>query len=352
MRQVKISRWLAGAVVCSLFLAAGCAPPAKEVAKPQVELEKQIPARQGEGPAVVPKAAAEKATTVALKFSPGDSTTYRVITESGRRIKWEGPLPEEPTFKGGSNNDRFEMTFAQEIQSVDANGNAVAKITIKELKYSSIVKDNPVFEFDSSKPKDPNHPLAKLIGQSYTIKIAPTGEVIEVVDTKEAEMAARRGSVPPVAALRLLNSEAIKERHGTLVLPDANKNQLHIGDNWSGTKTFSFGMMGSESYEKIYTLNKIKDQNNRQVAVIEMNAIPASETAKEQAAGLLKSFDNTKAYTGELELDLTAGKVKKYLEKLQPVWITAFPLAKQEPNQEPAVLTMSATRFYSLEKID
>jgi len=341
MRQVKISKWLAIAAVCSLLLAAGCAPLGEEVAKPKVELEKQIP-----------EAAAEEVATVALKFSPQDSTTYRVIAESERRIKWEGSLPEEPTFRGGRNHDRLEITFAQEIQSVDDKGNAIAKITVKELKYSSIVKDNPAFEFDSSKPKDPNHPLAKLIGQSYTIKIAPTGEVTEVVDVKEAETAARKGSVPPVIALRLLNSETIKERHGTLVLPAADKNQLHIGDSWSSTKTFSFGMMGSESCEKIYTLNKIEDRDNRQVALIEMKAIPASETTKEQAAEFLKSFDNTKTYTGELELDLTAGKVKKYLEKLQSEWISAFPSAEQETGQEPAVLTMSATRLYSLEKID
>jgi len=332
MRQVKISKRLASAVVCSLLLAAGCAPAGKEVAKPKVKLE--------------------KVATVALKFSPQDSTTYRIITEAERSIKWEGSLPEEPAFKGGRNYDRLEMTFAQEIQSVDDKGNAIAKITVKELKYSSIVKDNPTFEFDSSKPKDPNDPLARLIGQSYTLKIAPTGEVTEVIDTKEAETAVRKGSVPPGIALRLLNWETIKDRHGTLLLPDADKNQLHIGDNWSNTKTFSFGMMGSESYEKIYTLNNIKDQDNRQVAIIEMNAIPASETPKEQAAEFLKRSDNTKTYTGELELDLTASKVKKYFEKLQQEWTIDFPSAEQKTAQEPVILTMSATRLYSLEKID
>jgi len=342
MRQVRIFSWLASTVVCSLLLAAGCAPLGEEVSKPEVELEKQIP-----------EAAAEKVATLALKFSPGDLTTYRVIAESERSIKWEGALPEEPTFKGGRNHNRLEMTFAQEIQSVDDKGNAIAKITVKGLKYSSIVKDSSDFEFDSSNPKDPNHPLAKLIGQSYTIKIAPTGEVTKVIDVKEARTAARRGSVVPRRALRLLQSEAIKERHGTLVLPDTDKNRLHIGDSWSSTKTFDFGLMGGESHEKIYLLNKIKDQDNRQVAIIKMNAIPASETTKEQTtAELLKGFDNTKTYTGELELDLTTGKIKKYLEKLQSEWLIAFPSAEQEAGQEPVVLTMSATRFYSLEKID
>ena len=342
MRQAKISSWLASAVVCSLLLAAGCAPLGEEISKPEVELKKQIP-----------EVAAEEVATLALKFSPQDSTTYRVIAESERSIKWEGAVPEEPAFKGGRNHNRLEMTFAQEIQSVDDKGNAIAKITVKGLKYSSIVKDNPAFEFDSSKPKDPNHPLAKLIGQSYTIKIAPTGEVTKVVDVKEAQLAVRKGSVVPRIALRLLNSETIKGRHGTLVLPDTDKNQLRPGDNWSSTRTFSFGMMGSESYEKIYTLNEIKDQDNRQVAIIEMNAIPASETAKEQAAAVFaEGFDNTETYTGELELDLTTGKVEKYLEKLQSEWIIALPLAEQEVDKGPAVLTMIAIRLYRLEKID
>ena len=342
MRQVKISRWLAGAIVCSLLLAAGCAPAGKETAKPEAKVEKQIP-----------KAKTGKTFPIALKFAPGDSTTYRVTTEAERSIKWEGSVPDEPAFKGGRNYDRREMTFAQEIQSVDDKGNAVAKITIKELKYSSIVKDSSVFEFDSSKPKDPNHPLARLIGQSYIIKIAPKGEVIEVIDTKEAEAAARKGSVPLGTALKMLDKDTIKERHETLLLPDTDKNQLNIGDKWSTTKTFSFGMMGSESYEKIYTLNNIKNQDNRQIAITEMNAIPASETPKEQAAKFSKRSDKTKTYTGELELDLTAGKVKKYLEKLQQEWTTAFPSTGQQTVQEePVVLTMSATRSYSIEKID
>jgi hypothetical protein len=341
MRQVKIFKWSAIAVVCSLLLAAGCAPVGKEAAKLEVEPEKQIP-----------KAAAKKVATVALRFSPADSTTYRIISEVERGIKWEGAVPEEPTFKDGRNYTRLEMTFAQEIQSVDNKGDAVAKITVKELKYSSIIKDSPPFEFDSSKPQeDPNYQLNKLIGQSYIIKIAPTGEVTEVIDRKEAETSVRKATSPPRIALRLLGSNAIKDRHGTLVLPDVNQNQLHIGDNWSKTKDFSFGMMGSESYEKIYTLNKIENRDNRQIALIGMNAIPSSETSKEQVADLFKSSDSTKTYNGELELDLTAGKVKKYLEKLKSEWVIAFPSAEKE-TQEPAVLTMSDIRFYSLEEID
>jgi hypothetical protein len=88
-----------------------------------------------------------------------------------------------------------------------------------------------------------------------------------------------------------------------------------------------------------------------------MNAIPSSETAeqfKEQASmGIFsKMFDNTETYTGQLELDLTTGKTEKYLEKLQSSWVAVDPSIKQEADEGPATLKMSAVRFYSLEKID
>ena len=113
----------------------------------------------------------------------------------------------------------------------------------------------------------------------------------------------------------------------------------------------------SKSYEKIYTIKEIKDENNRRIAIIEMNTIPSSEMAeqlqKEQAvSSFSKIFDNTETYTGELKLDLTAGKVEKYLEKLQTEWVVVDPSAEQEGDSEPAVLRMTATRLYSLEKID
>ena len=331
MRRVKISRWPAIAVVCSLLLSAGCAPVGEEAVKPKEQLSKAP-------------------VTLALKFSPGDSTTYRVITDRERRIKWEGPVPDDPAFKGGLNHHRIEMTFTQQIQSVDDNGDAAAKIIIKEVKYASKAKNKRTFNLDSSNPKDPNHPMVMLVGHSYTIKFSPEGKVTKIIDTRDAETAARKGSVIPTQALRLLKPEAIKLRHGTLALPDTEKSQLHIGESWSNVKSFDFGMMGSEAYEKIYTINEIKARKNHQVAFAKMDAIPASET--EQTADLLKNSDIIRTYTGKLEFDSTTGKVDKYLEKLRQEWTVAFPAAGEETDEGPAVLTMTETRFYQIEEVD
>lgn len=371
----KIFSWLAGAVVCSLLLAAGCAPLAEKAAKPEVELEKQIPkdAAEEEVTALIeeptkpevaiekqiPEVPAAEAVTLALKFTPQDSTTYRVITDAQRSIKWKGPVPDEPAFKSGRRHNRIEMTFTQRVQSTDDKGNAVVRITIQGLKYYSMTKDKLVLDFDSSSIKDPNHPLALLIGQSYTIEIAPTGEVTEVIDVEEARTAVRRGSSVPKRAIAMLRSDAIKERHGLTALPVTDKNQLQLrtDNNWTSVKTFSFGRMGAKSYEKIYTLKEIKDQDNRQIAIVEMNAIPTSEMAEQlykqrETADFSEGFDSTGTYTGQLKLDLTTGKVEKYIENLQSEWIVALPSVEQRDDEEPVVLTMSDTRLYSLEIID
>lgn len=322
MSQAKICGFAASAVICALLLTAGCAQTA----------------------------------TLALKFTPDDVTAYKLTTERERSVIWEGPLIKKPKkFVGGHTGNRIEMTFTQRIKSVDDQGNAVAEITIKGLKYLAKVKDNIVLDFDSSREKDRNNPLGKLIGQSYTIEITASGEVSKVIDVSSARTAVGSASANQRAA-RLLLAEVIKERHSIPALPAAEKNQLRRDDNWSSIKTFSFDWLGSKTYEKIYTLKKIKDIDGRRIAIAEMNAIPSSEKAKElhkeQVTGFFsKLFDTTEIYNGELRLGLTAGKVEKYFEKFRSEWI-AVDIMSPEENKEPDTLRISATRLYCIERID
>ena len=386
MMPNKIFGFVAGSMICLLLLVSGCAQPPtetfggqptkeapktklereetakvepKETIKPEVKKEETIEIKVEPKETIKPEVKPEKqgpAVQLALKFAADDLTTYKVITEVEKSVKWEGPLPDKNfAFKGGATGNRVEMTFAQRIQSVNDKGNAVAQITVKGLKYSGKVKDNVVLDFDSSREKDVNNPLCKLIGQSYTIEISPAGQVLRVIEVSPAQAAVEGSSSANKTALALLATDVIKERHTIPGLPVADKNQLRTGDNWSSIKAFSFDMMGAKSYEKLYTLKEIKEVNNRQIAVAEMKAIPSSEMAeelhKEQATGVFtKMFDNTEAYSGQLKLDLTAGRIEEYFEKLQTEWIMVDP--KPEPNKEPAALKMAATRLYSIEKID
>ena len=325
----KISRYIVKAAVCLLLPAAGCAQTA----------------------------------TLALKFTPQGSTTYKVTTETEDSIKFEGSLLDDPELKSKSNqrnHNRVEITFTQQIQSIDHKGDAIVNITIEELKCLTIYQNNPVLDFDSSRETDRDNPLNKLVGQSYTIKIAPTGQVVKVIDANEARNAVGKGLPSSQRALTLLSDDVIKKHHTIQALPAAERNRLHIGDNWSTIEMFSFRQMGSKSYEKIYTLKEIKNLDifrldQGQLAIVQMSAIPSSEMAeelhKEQAMDLFSNmFDNIETYTGKLRFDLTAGRVGKYHEELRTEWITAEPNPKND--EEPGVIRMRAIRSHSLEKIN
>jgi len=312
---------------------------------------------------LLPAAGCSRSAYLTLKFTAGDSTIYKVTTETEDSVKFEGSLLDDPILKNKPyqrNYSRTEITFAQQIQSIDDKGNAVTNITIQGLKCLSIYQNNPMLDFDSSEEKGKSNPLTKLIGQSYTIKIAPKGQVVSVVDANDAK--ATVGDNPQAAqrALMLLSEDEIKKRHSISALPATGGNTIKIGDKWSSLSTFSFRQMGPKAYERIYTLKKIKNVNNRQLAVTEMNAIPSSETARQlhQEQSPIQSgmniisnlFDNVETYTGRLWFDLTAGRIEKYLETLQTEWIMANPNPKKD--EEPGVIRMKAMRFYSIEMVE
>jgi hypothetical protein len=352
--------------ICLLLLMMSCGRLAEGPAAPKIEHQETTsavvsPAEKSIKPKVepkeqVPQTPAAEAVALALKFTPQDSTTYRVILEADRSVTWEGPLPEKPAaFKGGHTGNKIEITFTQRIQRVDDKGNATAEITIEGLKYLAKVKDNITLDFDSSQNKDPNTAFAKLIGQSYTVEISPAGQVTKVIDVSKAQATVKGSSAAHSAAVAFLSADAIKQRHSIPAMPPADKNQLRPGDSWSSIQAFDFGMMGSKSYEKTYRLKEINGADNRQVAVVEMDAIPSAEMAaelhKEQATGpFSKMFDNTEIYTGKLSLDLTAGKVEECSEKLLSEWVIVDPSPKDD--QAPAALKMAALRFYDIKKLN
>jgi hypothetical protein len=339
MKQIRIFGFAASFMLFLLLSVVGCTKPAEKPVQAKVKSEEQT-----------------SAVKMALKFKVGDSTTYRVISETDKSVEWEGTDSNKPKeFTGGHTGNKTEMTFTQQIQSINDKGNAVARITIKQLKYVTTIKNNVVTDFDSSSGKDKDNPLSKLIGQSYTIKMTPSGKVSGIIDANEALAAAAGAPADDKIAAGLLSLKAITQRHTIPTLPDADKNQLRMGDTWSSIEDFSFDMMGTKSYEKIYTLKEIKDVDNRRLAIAQMQAVPSAENARklqeEQPASFFANFaDNTETYTGELKLDLTDGKIEECNEKLAVEWVIVNPKPKE--NEPPAALKMGAVRSFSIEKVD
>ena len=291
-----------------------------------------------------------------LRFAENDTTTYKLISENARTVNFVGPLSKKASVKGGYTGAKVEMIFDQKITSIDENGDAIAVITLKELTYLSKVKDKLSLSFDIIKDKDRNAVMAKLIGQTYKIKISPDGKITKVIDAKNIKHILQSSPVAKYSAQTLFSKKAIQRRHGVSALENI-KEPLQVGSTWSNIKTFPFGfIMGTKSYEKIYKLKEVKDSEGKKLAIVEMKAIPTLNVDEQNDQQMLigtfqDMLDSTEKYTGYLEFDINSGKVQKYFEKMDSKWVMVDPDAKPE-NENPSAIRMGVIDYISIEKID
>ena len=353
MRPIRIGCLATKAAIC-LLLIAGCAGPSKETEQTEIEpVQQEFPDTEQIESEPVQQ---ESPVKLALKFTPQETTTYRLARENDRSVEWEGPEEDRPKgFTGGHTGNRMEMTFTQKIRSVDDEGNAIAQITVTALKYVTRVKNKITLDFDSSRQNNLSSPLGKLIGQSYTVELTPSGDVTKVIDANEARAAVKGSTSDHKMATNLLSENAIRDRHAISALPDANEHSVNVGESWSDIKSFSFDLMGAKSYEKIYTLEEVRDIQNHRIAVARMNAVPSAEDAKElhreqTASPFSQMFDNTERFTGELKLDLTDGNVVESREEMLIEWFIVDP--DPDDDERPAALRMTAARLAGIERME
>ena len=293
---------------------------------------------------------------LSLKFVERDTTDYKLVNEWERSVEFEGAVSDKAEFKSGASGDRVEVDFTQEIQSVDGEGNATIKITFNNFKYVSRAKNKVALDFDTSRERDRNSILGKLVGQFYTIQVSPTGKVINVVNAGYKDISPMTNALYNNTAGKLWDVDAISERHGIVFLPELEENPFSVGDAWDKTRVFFLGSMGTKTYERIYTLESIEKRGDRRIAVARMEAIPSSEMAeelhdKQPRSDITDMFDSTDTYEGHLEFDVVSGKVEVYSEKMVSEWVIVDPAAKQSA-QEPPSVKMRVLRAFSLERTD
>jgi hypothetical protein len=212
------------------------------------------------------------------------------------------------------------------------------------------MKDEIILEADSTKDADKDKTILKLVGQSYKIKIAPNGEVIDAIDTTKARNVLQGNAADVKEGLKLMSPETIKERHSMMALPEPNNNQLAINGTWSSIKTFDFGKLGVKPYELTDTLKEIKKQDGEKIAIINTEAMPTAKMAKqihkdEGSILFLKMFDNTYTYSGDMEFDIDKGNVLKCHEKLDSQWVAV------DPESADNTIMMTALRINNIEAV-
>jgi len=289
-----------------------------------------------------------------LRFSPGQTDTFRTVLEQGKSVLWYGPEATKPDgFEDGHTDNRTEMTFGQEVLSVDPAGDAVVRITITALKYLNRIHNKVGVDFDSARQTDQDNPLAKLIGQSYQIKLSRRGDVLGIVEAAQARSATPASSPAYQIAEKMLSDDGIRERHTIAALAALREDQVRPGQTWSSEKSFSFSMMGSKSFERIYTLRDISEDSGGRLATIEMKAIPAAGQPQQglPAAGpFAGAFDNTSNYDGRCLFEIAHGRVRECAEQMRSEWVMIDPEAGQN-GAVPRAVKMAASWSRRLELV-
>ncbi len=295
------------------------------------------------------------AVELALKFVPGQTATYKVTTESYKSVEWKGAqAAKPPQFTDGRTGSHVELTFEQRVQQVQDDSSAVLEITIRGVKDVIESVNKAVLDFDSSKPTEPDNPLAALVGKSYRVKMSSQGQVVQISNVEPIRKAVQ-GILPQHRiAARLLSDDEIRNRHEIAALSALKDRQMRPGQTWSSIKTFSFDDLGAKTYERVYTLKQVQLDKGR-AALVEMKAIPSAAQAeqwrKQQTVNPFASMsDNTDDYVGRLVLDLDRGQVREYVEQMQNERVIADPSSMQ--TGQPTAIKMVARRLHQLELVE
>jgi hypothetical protein len=329
------------------------APDIETAAVPQRAGETEVGTQQSADATSEPDASAP-AADLTLRFVPGPTIAYTAVVEQGKSVTWGGAPEAKPAgFNDGRTDNRTEVTFEQKVLSVDEAGNAAVEITIRALKHVNRITNEVKLDFDSTRQADAADPLARLIGQSYRIKLSRRGEVLEVVDAVQARAVVAGDSPSQRMGQRFLSDPEIKDRHTIAALAGLNTEPVRVGQSWSSIRGFSFSWMGSKSFERIYTLKEASESAGRRTAVVEMKAIPsAAQTREPQIGGPFAGmYDNTANYEGRLVFDLESGQVRASVEQMHTEWIIADPTAIQD-GSAPAAVRMAATWRQELEQVE
>ena len=171
-KSMIFSLSIAGAL-CFVVFMGGCAPGGEQAVKTEPERkettlqpeakEPTAVAEQAPEPQVEPEPAppteTEQGVSLSLMPIAGEQATYRVTTQAQRSVKWEGPVGDDDLFEESRNDSVLEMVYSELIMNVGDKARATAQITIEKIKYYSVVKNQTVLDFDSSRAADADSPL-------------------------------------------------------------------------------------------------------------------------------------------------------------------------------------------------
>jgi hypothetical protein len=212
------------------------------------------------------------ALLVLLVPAQDGKVTLRWKWEKGRELLYRNVQTQTIEAGGAVIEQQTAMTYSMTVQEVDEKGIATLRMKYEAMaaKGSGLVE----FEYDSEKDKEaPQEPqvatLAKLVGQQFTLKMAPTGKVTDVAGFEKIMELLLKGMEegPQAQMMRAMlkqtfSDDAMKSNFQQMapLLPEA---AVGKGDTWKDDYTFKMAMLGGMKFAIASTLSEVKDGRAR-----------------------------------------------------------------------------------------
>lgn len=302
-----------------------------------------------QAPATTPAAPAEpSASRLTLAYEVGQAATYRLSSEAIRSVRFEGIRPDNKTlgaFDSAMTGRLSDVTWAQTVQAVDPNGQALIWVKILSLTYTGYRMGEMVVDYDSARAQNDPTAMEDLIGLVYHVRVDVKGQVVDVVGEKEAQARLDENKAHFANARRLLTEETIRARH-TIKPLNAAPDEVITKATWTSPESFVFGRMGGKAFEKTYECQPAeKDSALVEITLSGFGSVDNSVSGVE-APGM--PFTSEDQLTGTLTLDTRTGQVKAYQESLEVNWSFVDPASVNEA--EPRAGHMTAKQAFLLER--
>ena len=262
--------------------------------------------------------AARQDVTLRYRWTKGDALRYRVTQQTTTTI----------TGIPGMDNLTIDQSIIQVVKmtvaEVAPDGTATLNQSVESFKMNTA---SPMFNagYDSEKPDAATDDLsarlkavlAPMIGQSYNVVMAPTGEVVKVEGiSKLAEKMFSNMSADPASAGVLdglkasLSDESMRSLMGQSFAQAPNR-PLKIGESWTSEILQSNPMLGGTITSVKLTLKTVGGDDPKRVATIGLDSSVKQDPAKPASPnpmGLTLQL-STGTGDGEQVFDLAAGRL-------------------------------------------
>ena len=194
----------------------------------------------------------EEKVLLQWKFQEGMQLRYRTSQKITTGLDGE-PLVREQSF-----------TYGMRVKEVDAKGTATI-----EMKYESMAMKSTglmEYEYDSEKDEDPpdevgGAAVTGLLGKTFTIKMNPSGRVLEVHGLDKLLVKLLKGEEGATPMLRQMVSDKSMKSMLQQMSPPLPEKKVGKRDRWTDTFEIDFAMIGTMKFTLDSTLKGVEEGN-------------------------------------------------------------------------------------------